>query len=257
MTSKTLRLIFQIILSVCLAVTGVLLMVSCWKIYISGDRPFSPESVAAAFISIRIPVFITLALAVLGLVLDVIFPAETKKLQPEKQYGVILQRLTRKLDPASCGADLQKAIAHQRTKRRIVHIAFFAVTIICCGIFLGYAVQPTHFDDMQINQSIVKAMLWFFPCLAVPFGFGLFDHYFSQCSIRKEIDLVRQALAGSTAAAAAEAAASPVKFPVAKLIRWGILLIAVGSLIYGLLTGGTNDVLTKAVNICTECVGLG
>ena len=36
-----------------------------------------------------------------------------------------------------------------------------------------------------------------------------------------------------------------------------ILAVAVSILIYGYMNGGTADVLTKAINICTECVGLG
>ena len=35
------------------------------------------------------------------------------------------------------------------------------------------------------------------------------------------------------------------------------LPMAVGLLLYGFFAGGTADVLTKAVNICTECIGLG
>jgi putative copper export protein len=36
-----------------------------------------------------------------------------------------------------------------------------------------------------------------------------------------------------------------------------ILAIAVFCVAYGALEGGFSDVLTKAVNICTECIGLG
>ena len=46
----------------------------------------------------------------------------------------------------------------------------------------------------------------------------------------------------------------------AKLImalRWALVCLAVAVLVYGFCTGGTADVLTKAKNICTECVGLG
>ncbi len=41
------------------------------------------------------------------------------------------------------------------------------------------------------------------------------------------------------------------------VIRTVILCLALAALAYGYFTGGTVDVLTKAVNICTECVGLG
>ncbi|MBR4862977.1 MAG: thioredoxin [Oscillospiraceae bacterium] len=40
-------------------------------------------------------------------------------------------------------------------------------------------------------------------------------------------------------------------------MRYALLVVAVSILVYGYFAGGTNDVLTKAINICTECVGLG
>ncbi|MBQ2981771.1 MAG: thioredoxin [Lachnospiraceae bacterium] len=40
-------------------------------------------------------------------------------------------------------------------------------------------------------------------------------------------------------------------------MRIAFIIIGIGILIYGFATGGTRDVLTKAVNICTECIGLG
>ncbi|MBR2311262.1 MAG: thioredoxin [Oscillospiraceae bacterium] len=36
-----------------------------------------------------------------------------------------------------------------------------------------------------------------------------------------------------------------------------MLCVAVVCILVGYFSGGTEDVLTKAVNICTECVGLG
>lgn len=255
MTKKRIHFLYGIVLSILLAISGILLITGCWQIYFSGDHPFSPESVAAAFVYIRIPVFVTLGFAILGFLLDAFFPLEKKNSPPEKQYGIILQRLHKKLDLSSCDPATQNKIAARRRERYAVHIVFMAVCAVCFGIFLGYAVQPKHFDDMQINQSIVKAMVWFFPCLALPFGFGLFDHYFSRYSIQKEIQLVRQA--NAEAAPVSAAVTAPAKLPVARLVSWGILLLAVGCFLYGLLNGGTVDVLTKAVNICTECVGLG
>lgn len=40
-------------------------------------------------------------------------------------------------------------------------------------------------------------------------------------------------------------------------LRWVLLAVAVALILWGFLAGGADDVLTKAVNICTECVGLG
>ena len=40
-------------------------------------------------------------------------------------------------------------------------------------------------------------------------------------------------------------------------LRLALLAVGIGLFTYGFLAGGTADVMTKAVNICTECVGLG
>lgn len=42
-----------------------------------------------------------------------------------------------------------------------------------------------------------------------------------------------------------------------RISRCCILCVAVFFIIYGLATGGIADVLAKAINICTECIGLG
>jgi hypothetical protein len=40
-------------------------------------------------------------------------------------------------------------------------------------------------------------------------------------------------------------------------LRIGLLILAAVILLGGALAGGARDVLTKAANICTECIGLG
>ena len=255
MTRKRIHFLYGIVLSLFLAVSGILLIGACWSIYNSGERPFSPEAVAAAFRSICIPIYLTLALILCGLVFELFLPSEKKKSPPERQYSNILKNLHRKLDLSGCNHELRTAILRHQKERLAVKIAFAAVTVICSIVFLIYAVNPDHFDDMDINGSMIAAMGWFLPCLALPFGFGLFAHYFGIRSIQKETQLVRQAIAESPAQAVQNP--SPAKISVGQVVRWGILIIGIGIFFFGLFTGGTVDVLTKAVNICTECVGLG
>ena len=40
-------------------------------------------------------------------------------------------------------------------------------------------------------------------------------------------------------------------------VRGAILAIAAALIVAGALNGGMRDVLVKAINICTECIGLG
>ena len=41
------------------------------------------------------------------------------------------------------------------------------------------------------------------------------------------------------------------------ILRAVVLIAAVLLIIAGIVNGGALDVLVKAINICTECVGLG
>lgn len=40
-------------------------------------------------------------------------------------------------------------------------------------------------------------------------------------------------------------------------IRWILLIVGIEFVIYGAYRGEVDTVLTKAVNICLECVGIG
>ncbi len=41
------------------------------------------------------------------------------------------------------------------------------------------------------------------------------------------------------------------------LIRAALIVVALALIVAGILNGGLRDVLYKAINICTECIGLG
>ena len=40
-------------------------------------------------------------------------------------------------------------------------------------------------------------------------------------------------------------------------LRWGLLALAAALIVLGVLNGGARSALIKAVNICSECIGLG
>ena len=40
-------------------------------------------------------------------------------------------------------------------------------------------------------------------------------------------------------------------------VRLGVLIVALICIIAGMANGNMKDILIKAINICTECIGLG
>lgn len=249
---KRIHRLYGILLSASIAAAAVCLMVACVSIYRSGDQPFSPESVAAAFAPIAIPVYGCLALVVIGFALDLFIPKEVEKIPGVKQYSMILKRMKAKSDPDSADDSLRAAISQQEKSRKTHDLITAGLLAAGSAVFLGYCLT-NPFHPSEINDSMVNAMLILLPCMTVPFGYGIFAAYRKRVSMKKEIELLKQL------------PPSPSKQQIAHskndrsilILRCALLGIGGAILLYGLFNGGTADVLTKAINICTECVGLG
>ena len=253
---KSIHLIYHILVTAMLVVAGLCLMVACMEIYESGLRPFSREAVSKAFSQIAIPVYVCLGLMVCGFLLDGFLPCEKKRRPVEKQYPVILERLQKKLDLDNCSQ--KNAILALRTSRGIHRSVTLALLGLGSLIFLWYSTDPSHFHSSEVTESMEKAMYILLPCMALPGGYGIFAAYREKKSLEAEIALTREAIAEG---ATREPDQSQLNCQAAeertRILRLCIFCVALGLMVYGLFSGGTAEVLTKAVNICTECVGLG
>lgn len=251
-SSRRVRLVFGIILTVALIVAGVCLMTACLGIYLSGgEQIFTPQGVAQAFSVIAVPVYLCVALILIGFILDLFLPLGKNKLKAEKNPAATLERLLSKRE-LNKEIDLVKQILTLRKNRNRDKIITLAVLAVCSIVFLCYGCNGDNFHQSQINASMTKASIILFVCMAVPFGLALANAYRTKASLNKEIELVKQIPAGETVAQV-----KPSSKNWGVILRWVLVAVAVAILIYGFCTGGTADVLTKAKNICTECVGLG
>lgn len=103
---------------------------------------------------------------------------------------------------------------------------------------------------------MVVAMEKMVGAMAVPCLVTILAAYQIRKSLTREIDLMRQISAQFPKKAEKVEPKVCCKKPVS-LARVAILVIAVLLVVLGACNEGTADILTKAVNICTECVGLG
>lgn len=245
MTKKRIHQVYGIVLSVVAVIAGICLIAACISIYKTGDRPFTPEKVRAAFTTIAIPLYLCAGLVIGGFILDGFFPALKEKKPPVKQYDALLEKQYRK----------SPALRNNRERcSRLIH-NYTALGLLALGsvIFLCYGMNGANFDTHDITGSIVKAMYVLLPCMAVPFCYAVFAVYYGKASMKRELELLKKAEPTDAAPAASKKAC---RCPL-MAIRWAVLALGVFLLVFGFCTGGTQDVLTKAVNICTECVGLG
>ncbi len=247
-----LRLLWEILTSILIAIAGICLMAGCYSIFRS-DEGFSRAAVAAAFAPIAIPVYLCLGAVIGGWMLHLAFPAE-RKARPKRQSAMVLNRMRIDRDLNLCGPTLKKDISTQRKLRLLHKLITISLTIIGGSVFFCFALQPDAFHATQINGSVIQAMKILLPCMGIPFVYGIFTAYFCKNSMEKEISLLKMV---PKATNGAEAVSPTPKFNSIFAVRLVLTCAAVALLVYGLATGGIADVLTKAINICTECVGLG
>lgn len=248
-----LRTPVRIALSISLMVAGLCLCAGCVGIYRSGDQPFSRAAVAAAFRPISLPVYLCLGLLLLSVILELALPCPAEKKTPVRQTRMLLHRLQERTDLNLCDETLRKEVLSLRADRQLFDRIGWVVLVISSVLFLTYGMNPANFHSTHINDSMIRAMYWLIPCAVVPFIYGIFTALRNLRSMKAEIELLKSAPKESKIA-------PPKPRNVKKkllYLRTALVVIALVCLIGGFFAGGTADVLTKAVNICTECVGLG
>ena len=247
--------IYSILLGIVIVIAGICLMAGCLSIYNSGDHPYSREIVAETFSGIAFPVYLCLGMTILGFVLEVIIPSEPAKPKAEKSYTSILNRLHSNRDLMQCDDAIQNEIAALQKNRKLHVLIRTILLVVASVIFLTYALNGNNFHSSEINGSMIKAMYVLIPCLLVSFTYALFVSIHNEKSMQKEIELMKQVPVTTFNNEETCAVSDDAKR--IRITRSAILAIGVFFLVYGFITGGTADVLAKAINICTECIGLG
>lgn len=251
--TKRIRIIWGILSSGLIVIAGICLMAACLGIYLSGDKPFSREAVAQAFTPIAVPVYLSIAAILLGFLMHLLLPAEHKKTFPIRQDALILKRLQAGTDPSALSpeaADRILLLQRRRSLYRIITAALLTLGSLCFVLFLLLA---DRFPAAGINEAMARNVSMLFACLGLPFCWSIFAVYQQKAAIRAEIDILKKA-GVKPVNTKAQTASKDTALNAARIV---IACAAVGILLYGFFAGGMADVLTKAVNICTECVGLG
>ena len=248
-TKKIIRVVYYVLVTLMLAVAAVLLMEACVGIYRTGDHPFTREVVAAALDSIAVPLYVCLGLLAVGIILHPLLPTADEA-DPDRDRAVLKRLLSRDVGEV-CSPELAAAIRKEHNSRLLHRGITLGLLAVGAAGFLWYALDFAHFTMENINGSMIAAMWVLLPCVGIPFAYGVFTAYYGRVSIRREIALLRQ-LPGQPAPAPA-----PKKAVGITVARCVIIGVAIGFIAGGLTYDGWADVLTKAINICTECIGLG
>ena len=239
------------ILATVLTVSGLLLIGSCLDIYTSGPRPYSVEAIALRFQRISVAVFISVAGIAGGICLNLLLPVEPQRTKSASSPETIMLRLRLKADIPP----VQKEIRLRHTVRAVTALCYIVLMIYP----LIYLLTPHRFSVSNLNTDVIRAV-W---VVLIPTIGALMLCWICQKLVNNSF--MRESSIYKEALAAGKRASSP---PITKqsktcncrflrCIQVSIIALALVLIILGVFNGGADDVLKKAIAICTECIGLG
>lgn len=253
---KKIHMIYGCIAAVLIVALGIALILSCWDIYQSGPHPYSPQSISLHFQKIAILAYACIAIAVGGIILGLVMPADEKKAPALRDARMAMEKA--KAKAGVLNEETSNAVKKEEKYRLILRIGT-AVLFVALMIYPAvYYLDGSHFTITALNEDIRNAV-----CIAlIPALIGLMLCFVCSIletkSISRETDLYKNAFAQAKGNTPSVPPAEQTKkvVPLA-LIRGIVFAVAVCLIVLGIQNGGMKDVLDKAIAICTECIGLG
>lgn len=222
---------------------------------------YSRQIVAQRLMKLLPYVCIWLAALIGGIILAVLRPnAPSNKRDPDVMLDEKL-KASRKRIPSTAKAGqedpFEAAVAQCqqiRKQSRILLIAVAVIGVICLAIPFAYLLDASHFPGQSVTDEVRSAALYALPFLLVLFGGAIAYVYVHHSMMQKESAAIKAAVA---AGERTQKTVTQKKIPVQLIARISLLVIGLGLFILGTQNGSMHEVLVKAINICTECIGLG
>ena len=291
---KKVRFIYGLCFTALTLVVGALFIVQVLSIYrSSSSSPYTVERISAHFSQIAIPVWLWVAALVGNIVLGFVFP-ETEKEDPPKaevSTDVKLARLQARLPQNAVG---MSAINKQRNLRTLLGICCAVTLIAVAAVCLSYLLDENYIPligaeffpgSRALADRLVRCLPWIVGGFAVSIVLALI----SENSKQQELSLTKTSIVESAKQGIkAEKKAAPSletterqsdtpnlnffqkileffkkigafldseKGVLVQRIVFGVL--GVVFVVWGICNGGMADMFKKAINICTQCIGLG
>ena len=267
---RGIRIAYNVLVSVMLAVSGVLFAYECYLIYKSGPNPFTRESIAEAFSHISVLTYITISLVIIGAGLHVFMPKEEDKLKGTRSPAVLVKALAKRVNTDALSTELKGEIEKERKLRTLLSYVRVVLLILSATLPLIYLLNPANFpaESGMYNAEILHGMLLYLAFLSPIAIYEVVYIIVSDASLHREYELLKEAIkaVGVSTVEIEEPISAVAKIrtffkenekPITLGVRIAFLGCAVAFIVVGIFNGGMTDVLNKAIKICTECIGLG
>ena len=272
--SQSVRSVLGVCLTIWTIAVGIMFIVQIWALFRATDvKPYSVESVSKHFANVAVPFGVWIAMVALSGVLAWAFPDVEEKPKAFVSVAKTLTRLKGRLPENAEGMVELKRKNAMRTVAWAVSFAMCAVSAVIAWKYLmnkEYVGELTSkfFQEHVIAEKLLKISTWVFASLCTCVCALIYQSY----SLNKELSMVKQMVADSakrgekstakeTKVGLCDKVSAKLAFletdRVKNITRIVLAVGGVALVVIGIFNGGMAAILEKAINICTQCIGLG
>jgi hypothetical protein len=147
-------------------------------------------------------------------------------------------------------SELPEAANKEETLRKKIRYGAAAVIGACAALSLVFLLNRENFTSWDLELVMGQMLVHTIPWIIAAFAAVILAAVLCRRSMEREIRILK-GIPGSKAVAVA---AKPSYLNPVRIILYALAVILI---VTGIGNGGMRDVLVKAINICTECIGLG
>ena len=264
-SQKTIRIIYDVFFTVATVVTAFLLILQTLDIYLAGIHPshtgdiFTREIVNEKLSQIALPLILWIALALVSFVYDFMTKPKRAKVTISKTY--ILSSLKNKMPEVldNALADGYRSLKSKENMVNVIKLACAVISLATIVYGIIYLAVPFHFTSAsEATADMLRLVKNVFPVVFFAIALWIVALYIEENIAKNQIEYVKRLTKGQKAVKKQNAIEMFFDNPVVILsLRSGLFILATVFIIIGVINGGMYDVFVKAVNICTECIGLG
>lgn len=241
------RRILRIMTSMGIILTALLAIGECLRIYFAEETPmYSAENITAGLKRVLPAAAVSVALIVISC-----FPGcpASRKQKTEPVNTLTRLQQVRKFAGQPCAEAL-----YLKKKRKRILICGAGVVALCLFYPLAYLLNRENFTSWQLNQMFNRMLFHVLPGVAGAMVAMIIVLKMSDKCALQEIE----ALKGQPhSQAVPDKKASDSGKNCLFAVRAALVLLALSLVLWGIFNGGLDDVLKKAIAVCTECIGLG
>ena len=259
---------FSIFLSIALIITGICYIIAaCHLFFTGGSTPYTRERVGEYLIWLAIPSIITVFSVIFSIVYGFLYTDNEKKEKIEVptfySLKTKLKNIKPRFDSENAPEDIKALFKAQKNNRLTALLFALFASLVTVAASAAILLDFDRFTVATLNADIVSAVSLILLLVGISLllwcVYTIVDHKAAEIELKAIKDAAQNNHELMKKAESQDTKENKLfsQKETTLVLRIFVLIIAICLIGFGIANGGMTDVLSKAVKICTECIGLG